>query len=56
LAGVYGATVLFWLDDKSEGSAASWEFLERRLSDVMGIQKLRGAVGNLFDRLRRRAS
>jgi ubiquinone biosynthesis protein COQ9 len=56
LAGVYGSTVLYWLDDKSEGSAASWEFLERRLADVMGIQKLRGAVGNLFDRLRRRAS
>ena len=56
LAGVYGSTVLFWLDDKSEGFAATWEFLERRLADVMGIQKLRGAANKFFERLRRRAS
>ncbi len=56
LAGVYGSTVLFWLDDKSPGFAATWEFLERRLADVSGIQKLRGAANKLFERLRSRAS
>jgi ubiquinone biosynthesis protein COQ9 len=59
LAGVYGTTLLFWLDDKSEGFAATWAFLERRLADVMRIQKARGALDRLMERLpetfRRRA-
>jgi ubiquinone biosynthesis protein COQ9 len=59
LAGVYGSTLLFWLDDKSEGFVATWAFLERRLADVMRIQQARGALDRLFERLpetfRRRA-
>ncbi|MEX2650806.1 MAG: COQ9 family protein [Alphaproteobacteria bacterium] len=42
LAGVYGSTLLTWLDDRSENSAATWAFLERRIDDVMRIQKARG--------------
>ena len=45
LAGVYSATLLYWLDDKSEGQAATWDFLDRRIGDVMRIQKLRGRLG-----------
>lgn len=44
LAGVYGATTLYWLDDRSEGSADSWDFLDRRIEDVMRIQKVRGRL------------
>ena len=44
LAGVYSATVLFWLNDRSEGSAATWEFLDRRLDDVMKIEKLKSQI------------
>jgi ubiquinone biosynthesis protein COQ9 len=44
LAGVYGSTLLFWLDDNSEGSAATWAFLERRIDNVMTIQKVRGRL------------
>lgn len=44
LAAVYGATVLFWLDDRSEGCSATWAFLERRVADVMQIPRLRGRV------------
>ncbi|HWK44432.1 MAG TPA: COQ9 family protein [Stellaceae bacterium] len=40
LAGVYGATVLYWLNDRSEGSADSWAFLDRRLGDIMRLPKL----------------
>jgi ubiquinone biosynthesis protein COQ9 len=40
LAAVYGATLLYWLDDRSDGFADSWGFLERRLDNVMGIPKL----------------
>ncbi len=48
LAGVYSATVLYWLDDKSEGQEATWEFLDRRIADVMRVPRL---LGSLRERL-----
>jgi ubiquinone biosynthesis protein COQ9 len=48
LAGVYSATVLYWLEDKSEGCADTWKFLDRRLADVLRIPQ---AFGRLRDRL-----
>jgi len=44
LSGVYGATVLYWLGDDSPEDAATWEFLDRRLGDVMQIEKLKAKV------------
>jgi len=44
LAAVYGATLLYWLDDRSEGCAATWAFLERRLADVMKIPQLKSRL------------
>jgi ubiquinone biosynthesis protein COQ9 len=41
LAAAYGATVLFWLNDSSEGAAATKAFLDRRLENVMQIPKLK---------------
>ena len=62
LAAVYGATVLYWLDDSSEEFADTWAFLDRRIDDVMQIPKLRRrveeALGGIFRPppiLRRRA-
>jgi ubiquinone biosynthesis protein COQ9 len=40
LAGVYGATLLFWLEDNSEERAESWAFLERRIADVMKVPRV----------------
>src|SRR5262249_24073295 len=40
LAGVYGATLLTWLDDRSPGFAESWWFLDRRLDDALRIPRL----------------
>ena len=37
LAGVYSATVLYWLNDKSEGFADTWAFLERRIDTVLRV-------------------
>jgi len=51
LAGVYGATVLYWLNDKSDGSAETWTFLDRRIADVMKIYELRGRLDRFLDRL-----
>ncbi len=41
LAGVYLSTLLYWLNDGSEGAAATWAFLDRRIADVMRIQTVR---------------
>lgn len=51
LAGVYGATLLHWLDDKSEGFAGTAAFLDRRLADVMRIEKAKGKLAKLADKL-----
>jgi ubiquinone biosynthesis protein COQ9 len=51
LAAVYGATVLYWLADESEGYADTWTFLDRRLEDVMSIPKLRARAGRVLSRI-----
>jgi ubiquinone biosynthesis protein COQ9 len=44
LAGVYSATLLFWLNDRSDNGEATWAFLDRRLGDVMKIEKLKSQI------------
>lgn len=44
LAGVYAATTLYWLDDRSDDTAATAAFLDRRLAEVMAIPKLRERI------------
>lgn len=41
LSAVYSATVLYWLGDQSENHSDTWAFLDRRIDNVMGIEKLR---------------
>jgi ubiquinone biosynthesis protein COQ9 len=41
LSAVYGATVLYWLGDSSPGHQATWEFLDRRIDQVMQVEKLK---------------
>ncbi len=44
LAGVYGSTLLYWLNDYSDDSADTLAFLDRRLADVGRIGKARRRV------------
>ena len=44
LSAVYGATVLFWLGDESENHAATWEFLDRRIENVMQFEKVKAQM------------
>ncbi len=44
LAAVYTATLLYWLQDESEGFADSWSFLDRRLADALKFTQLRTSV------------
>jgi ubiquinone biosynthesis protein COQ9 len=48
LAGVYSATVLYWLNDASEGFARSWAFLDRRIDEVLRVF---GGIGRVTRRL-----
>ncbi|MGE0151446.1 MAG: COQ9 family protein [Reyranellaceae bacterium] len=50
LAGVYGSTVLVWLYDRSEGQERTWEFLSRRLDEVMRFEKAKASCRDLFRR------
>jgi ubiquinone biosynthesis protein COQ9 len=40
LSGVYSATLMVWLSDTSEGSAESWDFLDRRAAELAKVPKL----------------
>ena len=50
LAGVYGATLLRFLEDRSDGGTDTWAFLDRRIADTMRIPK---AVASLRETLSR---
>lgn len=41
LGEVYGSTLLVWLDDQTDGWAETASFLDRRIDDVMKIEKLK---------------
>jgi ubiquinone biosynthesis protein COQ9 len=51
LAGIYAATVLYWLEDRSPGFADTRAFLDRRLGDVARIGAARQTFQNALDRL-----
>ncbi len=44
LSAVYASVVLFWLGDDSAGQVATWEFLDRRIEDVMRIETLKAKL------------
>jgi ubiquinone biosynthesis protein COQ9 len=46
LAGVYTSTLLFWLNDESDGYEDTHRFLSRRIDNVMMIQKIKSAFKN----------
>lgn len=39
LGGVYSATLLYWLDDDSEGHADTMAFIDRRIDGIMRFEK-----------------
>lgn len=44
LSGVYGSTVLYWLGDTSDDDIATKEFINRRIDNVMQIEKAKGQI------------
>ena len=51
LAGVYTATLFYWLNDKSEGASATWPFLDRRIDEVMKVPQALGKLTRFTERL-----
>ncbi len=47
LAGVFSATTLYWLNDYSEDFRDTWDFLDRRIDDVMRIGRATSNLTNL---------
>ena len=46
LSAVLSSTVLYWLGDESEGGEATREFLDRRIENVMAVEKLKAQVND----------
>ena len=44
LSGVIGSTLLFWLGDDTPENQATWDFLDRRIADVMQFEKVKGRI------------
>jgi ubiquinone biosynthesis protein COQ9 len=38
---VYGATLVHWFSDNSEGSESTWAFLDKRIDEVMQFEKFK---------------
>jgi len=51
LAPVYTSTILYWLSDQSEGFADTWDYLDRRITDVLKIPMYKAKVQQAFDKL-----
>jgi len=51
LGSVYSAALLYWLDDDSEDMAATRAFIDRRIEDVMRIEKAKVGMRQLMAQL-----
>ena len=51
LAAIYGATVLYWLDDRSEGFAETRAFVDRRLAAMARFGRLRRDLETVAERM-----
>ncbi len=51
LTGVHTATLAYWLQDDSDDSASTWAFLDRRIENVMGIEKVKAQISGLVDKI-----
>ncbi len=51
LAGVYSATLVYWLNDNSEDQRKTWEFLNGRIADILRFGQATAGLGKTADRL-----
>ncbi len=51
LAGVFTTTLACWFADESEAHEDTWAFLDRRIADVMQIEKIKAQATKVMDAL-----
>lgn len=51
LAGVYTATLLYWLNDHSEDQHKTWEFMRSRIGEVLKVGQATAGFAKVADRL-----
>lgn len=51
LAGVVTSTMLYWFGDESEDGQPTWDFLDRRIENVMSIEKAKSGVEAIVSKL-----
>ncbi|NOZ42106.1 MAG: COQ9 family protein [Alphaproteobacteria bacterium] len=51
LSGVYSSTLLYWLNDESENYQDTWDFLDRRITNVMQFEKAKAKFRNMRAKL-----
>lgn len=51
LAGVYSATLLYWLNDNSEDQHKTWEFMRSRIGEVLKVGQATAGFAKVADRL-----
>ena len=51
LSAVYTSTLLYWLNDESENYTETWDFLDRRITNVMQFEKTKAQFRNIPDKL-----
>ena len=51
LASVYSATLLYWLDDDSDGHQATWDFIDRRIDGIMAFEKSKAKLSRALANL-----
>ncbi|MCK4939296.1 MAG: COQ9 family protein [Rhodospirillaceae bacterium] len=54
LGAVYGATVLYWLADETDDFSATWDFLDRRIDDVLKIPPMKARLTKAIENLPKR--
>ena len=53
LAGIYCATLIYWLDDTSTNTNETWGFLNRRIDNVMQIPMIKQRISSFIGKLPR---
>ncbi len=51
LSAVYSTTMLYWLNDESEGYQDTWNFLDRRIANVMQFEKAKATARDMATKL-----
>lgn len=51
LSAVYSATFLYWLNDESKQYKDTWDFLDRRITNVMQFEKAKAKVRDMMAKL-----